>query len=99
MVRKVLYSAVTLIILVLGVTFTLKNTEPVTVSYYFDMQWQGTLSLVILAGFVAGVAVGYMVSFSSSVILRRDLMKARRDVQQAEQEVANLRALPIKDAL
>lgn len=99
MVKKIIYSSVALLFVMLALTFTLKNTEPVIVNYYFGIEWQGTLSLVILTSFVTGVFAGYLVNFASSVIMRRKLVKARRDVQQAEQEVANLRALPIKDAL
>jgi len=99
MIKKFFYVALLLLVVLLGLTFTLHNAESVTLKYYFGIEWQGALSLVIIISFVLGVAAGYLVSLKARLGLQHKLVKLQRDVQQAEQEVANIRALPIKDAL
>ncbi|MBE9516093.1 MAG: LapA family protein [Proteobacteria bacterium] len=99
MIKKFFYAVIILLAVLLGLTFTLHNAEPVTLQYYFGIELQGALSLVILISFALGVGAGYMANLKTLLGLQRKLVKTRRDVQQAEQEVANIRALPIKDAL
>ena len=40
--------------------FALNNQDAVAVHFFFGHQWQGPLVLVVLAAFVAGLAMGVM---------------------------------------
>jgi uncharacterized integral membrane protein len=40
--------------------FALNNQDAVAVHFFFGQQWQGPLVLVVLAAFVAGLALGVM---------------------------------------
>jgi uncharacterized integral membrane protein len=40
--------------------FALNNQDAVVVHFFFGQQWQGPLVLVVLAAFVAGLALGVM---------------------------------------
>ncbi|PZP52742.1 MAG: DUF1049 domain-containing protein, partial [Azospira oryzae] len=43
-----------IILFLLLLTFALKNMDEVTVRYYFGIEWQAPLALVIFVFFVAG---------------------------------------------
>ena len=47
-------------LLVLILSFAVKNTETVAVRYYLGQEWQAPLVLVLLTFFCLGVAVGIM---------------------------------------
>ena len=40
--------------------FALKNTAPVSVSFFFETSWQAPLIIVVLAFFAAGMALGVL---------------------------------------
>ena len=97
--KKLSYLVLLLLLLFLGLTFTVQNPQGVLVKYYFGLEWQGALSHVLIVVFALGAAAGYLASLKTLLRLQRNLGRARKDVRQIEQEVVNLRALPIKDAL
>lgn len=82
-----------------GITFAIQNRQIVEVSYYFGLHWSGPLSLALLAAFTAGIVAGYLVSLRSVIRMQRQLARARKEIRQVEQEVINLRSLPIKDVV
>jgi putative membrane protein len=43
--------------------------------------------------------LGYLAALRTVLRLQRELVRARREIRAVEQEVANLRALPIKDVV
>lgn len=87
-----------LVVLVLGLALHLKNDQTVTLNYY-----AGTLdlplSLVIVGSLAVGAVFGIVASLGVILRLKRDKARLSRQVKAAEQEVANLRAIPIKDVL
>ena len=77
--------------------FTLENLDLVPLNLVFD-QIQVPLGLTMLACFVLGALLGIV--FSISLVLKNK-NRARvlaKKVEVAEQEVANLRQLPIKSS-
>jgi putative membrane protein len=97
--KRIIYITATVVALLVGITFAYQNRQLVTVGYYFDLQWSGPLSLALLVTFSFGVIIGYLASLRMVVRMQRELVRARKEVRQIEQEVQNLRALPIKDVL
>ena len=97
--KRIFYTIVIAVTLFVGITFALKNQQVVELRYYFGLAWTGTLSLALLTTLALGVAVGYLASLRMVIRMQRQLVQARKEVRQIEQEVANLRALPIKDVL
>ena len=57
------------------------------------------LSLALLTAFALGVIAGWLASLRMVVRMQRQLVQTRKEVRQVEQEVINLRALPIKDVI
>ncbi|HEY8553421.1 MAG TPA: lipopolysaccharide assembly protein LapA domain-containing protein [Burkholderiales bacterium] len=97
--KRVFYFIVIIVTLLFGATFAFQNRQEIDVAYYFGLHWRGPLSLALLAALVLGVAIGYVASLRMVLRMQRQLVQARKEVRQIEQEVMNLRALPIKDVV
>lgn len=93
------YLLLGLVVLFLGLSFTYKNSQVVELSYYFDLHWASPLSLMLLTVFSLGVVFGVLASLRLVIRMQRQLVQARKEIRQIEQEVINLRSLPIKDVL
>lgn len=97
--KRIFYTIVIALTLLVGITFAFKNQQVVALHYYFGWEWSGSLSLALLTTLAIGVAVGYVASLRMVIRMQRQLVQARKEIRQIEQEVTNLRALPIKDVL
>lgn len=97
--KRIFYAIVISVTLLVGITFVFKNQQVVDMRYYFGVEWSGPLSLALLTTLAIGVAVGYLASLRMVIRMQRQLVQARKEIRQIEQEVTNLRALPIKDVL
>jgi putative membrane protein len=97
--RRFLYFFVAIVTLVFGLGFAYKNAQMVAVDYYFGLHWEGPLSLILLSTVTLGVVIGFIGSLGIVIRMQRQLVRARREVREVEQEVQNLRALPLKDVL
>ena len=85
-----------LLVLLVVLFFTTLNDTSVTVNYYFA-DIQAPLALVIILALVAGAILGLISSMFVIIAARHEASKLRRDMKHAEQELINLRSLPIKD--
>ena len=56
----------------------LRNTDPVTVRYYFGTVWQAPLVVVLLVTFVVGAAAGILATSGFILRQRRELARWRR---------------------
>jgi putative membrane protein len=62
-------------------TFAMKNTAPVTVSYYLGIQWEAPLILVLLAFFAAGAALGLAAGLAKQFRQRREIAQLKREAK------------------
>jgi len=97
--KRLIYSILAIVVLLVGIAFAIQNKQIVDLNFYFDLKWSGPLSLVLLASFAFGVVAGYIASLRMVVRMQRQLVQARKEIRHIEQEVVNLRALPIKDVI
>lgn len=97
--KRIFYLVIGVFAVFIGITFAMQNRQLVEVAYYFDLHWQGPLSLALLASLTLGIFVGYVSSLRTVVRMQRQLAHARKEIHQVEQEVINLRSLPIKDVI
>lgn len=95
--KRFVYSILVLAIILVGVTFTTKNAQVVELNYYFGVHWVTPLSFMLLTTLTVGIAFGLLASLAMQARMQRQLLHARRENRQLEQEVNNLRALPIRD--
>ncbi|MHB1516169.1 MAG: LapA family protein [Acidiferrobacteraceae bacterium] len=97
--KRFFYLFLAIIVLFLGLSFAYKNARTVQLNYYLGVHWVSPLSLMLLAALSLGVLLGFIASLGMVVRLQRQLSQARKEIRQIEQEVINLRSLPIKDVL
>ena len=95
--KRILSGTLVVVVLLAGVTFTTKNAQVVEMNYYFGVHWVAPLSFMLLTTLTVGIALGLLVSLAMQARMQRQLLQARRENRQLEQEVNNLRALPIRD--
>ena len=53
MIRKLLLTVLVLSIIVLGATFAAQNPQEISLSYYFNLTWQGPLVVALFGALVA----------------------------------------------
>ncbi|HUW97308.1 MAG TPA: lipopolysaccharide assembly protein LapA domain-containing protein [Acidiferrobacter sp.] len=97
--KRILYGLVVVLVIFLGLGFAYKNASDVTVRYYGGLAWHAPLALVLLTVLALGVVLGFVASLNRVVRFHSQLRAVRKQLRHMEQEVANLRALPIKDVL
>ena len=93
---KIIYLFLFLVLVIFGIVFAVLNAEPVRLNYYFASK-EVALSLVLVLAMIVGALLGIIASISMIISNRREVVKLRKAVQLAEKEVANLRAIPIRD--
>jgi uncharacterized integral membrane protein len=67
-------------VFVVVLLFAIKNTEPVTLRFYFDAAWQTPLVLLVLASFVAGAVFGVIACLPALARRRRETVSLRREL-------------------
>ena len=61
--------------------FALKNTEPVTLRFFFDYAWSTPLVLVLLFFFAAGVVLGVLAGLLKVFRQRREILALKRELR------------------
>lgn len=97
--KRLMYGVMILLMILVGVTFTTKNAQMVELNYYFGIHWTTPLSFMLLTVFTVGISFGVIASLAMLARMQRQLLQVRRENRQLEQEISNLRALPIRDML
>jgi putative membrane protein len=95
--KRFVYGILVLVTMLVGVTFTSKNAQVVELNYYFGVHWVTPLSFMLLTTLAIGIALGLLASLAMQARMQRQLLRVRQENRQLEQEVNNLRALPIRD--
>ena len=93
--RYILYVFWVFIIL-LGLTFAALNSQKITLNYYLDTQTIH-LPLLILVTLLIGAMLGVIAMLPSLIKNKHAARRLKSQVRHIEQEVQNLRTIPIKD--
>ncbi|MDR1935090.1 MAG: LapA family protein [Candidatus Accumulibacter sp.] len=67
-----------LLIFLFLLAFAVKNTDPVSIRFFFDSAWQAPLIIVVLAFFAAGMALGVLALCGTVFGLRREISRLIR---------------------
>jgi uncharacterized integral membrane protein len=70
-----------IVLFLLLLAFTIKNSETVTVRYLMGLEWRAPLSLVLLAVFALGVLLGLLGASRRILSDRRELARLRKPLQ------------------
>lgn len=85
-----------IILIIIGISFAGLNAEPITLNYYI-----GTailpLSLLLVLVLISGCVLGLLGSVIPYFKLKRANRHLRQRLKLVEEEVANLRAIPLKN--
>lgn len=92
--KKLIYALVAIVIFAVALTLNLKNPQPVTVFYYFGIEWQTSLMLALTAAFGVGLVFGWLVMTLSVLKNKRQAGKAKKQLAKVEKEVEKLKAVP-----
>ncbi|MHB1585962.1 MAG: LapA family protein [Acidiferrobacteraceae bacterium] len=97
--KRFFYLLLAIVVLFLGLSFAYKNAGVVELNYYLGIHWSSPLSFMLLVTLSLGILLGFVASLGMVVRLQHQLSQARKEIRQIEQEVINLRSMPIKDVL
>jgi len=78
---RVLTWAIRLAIFLFLLAFAARNTDPVTLRFYFDLAWQMPLVALLLAFFVGGALLGVAAAIGVLIRQRREIGRLERDVR------------------
>ena len=92
-----LYLLLFIVLVAFGLTFSLKNSQLIELNYYPDIVISSPLVVVLLVTLLLGVLIGVLVMSVSRFNRHRELKRAQKEINKLNQELQNLRSLPIKD--
>ena len=95
--KRLFYLVVFLLFALFAFTLNLQNPQTIAISYYFNINWEAPLFLVIMTPFFIGMILGVVIMTLSVFKNKRQVGKANRELKKVEKEVENLRAMPLKD--
>lgn len=86
-----------LVVFLIGVLFTSVNTNAVAIDYYLGVR-EMPLAVALLIALIVGVVLGLLTGVTVSLKYRNQLRVSNRQVKKLNQELENLRALPVRDS-
>lgn len=92
------YLLLALVVLVFGISFALQNPGPVEVQYYFGLDWQGSLSVLLVITLAVGALLGVLFTLGWVIRAKRQAAQARREAVQLEREASSLRPLTERES-
>lgn len=97
--KKILSIILFLVFALFALTLNLKNPDAVTLRYYFDIEREVDLFVVLLVPFVVGMLLGVLLMSFSVVRNKMQVGKTKRELAKVEKEVQNLRSAPITEPM
>lgn len=94
--KRIIAIIILLCLAALGLGFTVLNAEQVRLNYYFG-QAELPLALVIVGTLVVGALLGLLAATWMLLARKHENRRLRRRLKLAEQEIHNLRELPVRD--
>ncbi len=93
---KLLKFLILLLTATLGAAFAYINPGQVKLSYYFG-SWELPLGVLLFLLLGAGILIGYLACLGWFFRLKKENAALRRRSDLANQEINNLRAMPLRD--
>lgn len=94
--KRLLLLILFFILFALGISFAVHNAEPVQLNYYFGAT-VAPLSLIVVIALAAGALLGVITSVVLVFGQRRKVARLQRKLAMCEQELRNLRHIPLRD--
>lgn len=77
--KKLLYAVLFLVVFVFGLTFAARNPQLVSINYYFGVDVELPITVLLLVSLMAGIVIGYLASFATGLRRRLRPSRATRD--------------------
>ena len=78
---KILTWTVRLILFIVLLAFAVKNTDPVTLNFYYDLAWQAPLVVVLFGVLAIGALIGIAATAGTLMRQRREIARLRREAR------------------
>lgn len=92
--KRLMYLVLFLVVVVFAMTLYQKNPDPVIFKYYFGIEHELSLYLLVVITFVVGMLFGVLLTSFSIVKNKVHAGKSKRALAKVEREVEALRAAP-----
>jgi len=99
LLKTIFVGILCLAMLLVGILFTIHNTQKVAIDLVLFQLPEASLSLWLMAFLGLGAIVGVVLSVFTVVLLRTRLGAARRRFTSAQKELDELRTASLKDAV
>jgi lipopolysaccharide assembly protein A len=86
--------AIRFALFVVLLAFAVRNTEPVTLRFYFDLAWQAPLVALLLAFFAVGALLGVVAMLGTFLAQRREISRLRGSEPVRKESSAVLASQP-----
>ncbi|MSP97117.1 MAG: LapA family protein [Betaproteobacteria bacterium] len=83
---------VRLLIFLTLLAFAVKNTDPVTLRFYFELAWQAPLIVLLLAFFATGAVFGLAAALATLFNQRREIQRLTRALKSSGDNAASAAA-------
>ncbi|GAB4351742.1 MAG: hypothetical protein Kow006_15940 [Gammaproteobacteria bacterium] len=85
-----------LLVFVFALAFTVINADKVQLNYYLG-SLDLPLSVIVIGAFALGMFTGLLALMGRLIRLKSEVSRLQRSERIAQQELTNLRSLPVKD--
>jgi uncharacterized integral membrane protein len=82
---RILTWTIRIALFILLLAFAARNTQTVTLRFYFDLAWQAPLVVLLLAFFAGGAALGLLAALGAVLRQRREVSRLRRELRAGAQ--------------
>jgi len=84
------------VLVVLGLSFAVLNSQPVSLNYYFGYR-EIPLSMIVVLSLAGGAVIGVLVSAGLILRMKTQTRQLRRKLRNAEKDSDQLRVLPAEE--
>lgn len=93
---KYIFCSFWIVVVIIGITFSGLNSQTVAINYYLG-ETTLHLPILLLLTLVIGVVFGLIIALPSLLKKKNTARHLKQQIKQAEQEISNLRNIPIKE--
>ena len=93
---KYIFCLFWILVVIIGITFSGLNSQTVAINYYLG-ETTLYLPILLLLTLLVGVVLGFIIALPAFLKRKNITRHLKQQIKQAEQEISNLRNIPIKE--
>lgn len=91
LIRRIIVASIALIVLLVGILFSIHNNQMVSVDYLLGKTPEFYLSFWLICAFVVGGLLGVAVSSTTIIRLKAGERSSQRKIRRSESEITRLK--------